>query len=50
MQLSEQSVRLAEAKSEADDLRSEVKRLEEDREKLTSDLTNMEHVNHSMER
>jgi chromosome segregation ATPase len=47
--ISEQSIQLAEFKSEADELRSEVKVLREAKSKLTSDLTAMEQVNHTME-
>ena len=47
--MSEQSTQLAEAKSEVDELRSEVKALHEAKSKLTSELSNMEQVNHTME-
>lgn len=47
--MSEQSVQLAEAKSEVDELRSEVKALNEAKSKLTSELSTMAHVNHTME-
>ena len=49
VQMSEQSVQLAEFKSEADELRSEVKVLQEAKSKLTSDLANMEQLNRTME-
>ena len=49
LQMSEQSVHLAEVRSELDELRSEVKVLKEAKSKLTSELTNMQQINQTME-
>ena len=46
--MSEQSVHLAEVRSELDELRSEVKVLKEAKSKLTSALSNLEQINQSM--
>ena len=47
--MSEQSVTLAELKSEVDELRSEVKVLQEAKSNLTSELSNSEQVNQTLE-
>ena len=47
--MSEQSVHLAEVRSELDELRSEVKVLKEAKSKLTSELSNLQQINQSME-
>ena len=47
--MSEQSVHLAEVRSELDELRSEVKVLKEAKSKLTSKLSNLQQINQSME-